>query len=563
MVKKKSRRKYFLISILVIALLGFGAYRLGFRSFLIGKVQKELLKAINKDPSRLYDISCASAEFNLTTGNIMVHDVHVEPRHQIVDSIYAQNEVIRMLLELHVEQISLTNLNVKKLLMDDHVVLEKIEIRSPELDILLNPSSDKAEDKSLIQEIFIPEFNLTLQDFEIINASANVQNVAFEDSMFLSLDSFYLHVDQIQVDSTSFDGPIEKNFNNLYVEARNLRSPVIDIYQFEADMMTFDLEKSQFRITNINLIPTMDKHQYGQKNGVESDWFQGSIKEIEMRQFDLALWHETGKINYEKLSVIEPDMYVFRDKRLPDPPSKLSYLPQHALRSIPITFLVDSIEIKTGNVVYEEHHEGYDEASRMEINQVYGTGYQLTNDSIYWASNGNFQMDLMARLWNNGKLNSSVDMPLYSQADEMNIQGSISALKFEKMNEFFQNTLYMKFETGILHHLNFNIVANENIAKGSLDINYNDLKIEVLGLPNATDKSSKKKNKFYSFLANTVVPKNYHPQSRHYKQGYISVERPKDKSIFKYMAVCMQDGIMSCMVANAKRKKRKERKRRN
>jgi hypothetical protein len=121
----------------------------------------------------------------------------------------------------------------------------------------------------------------------------------------------------------------------------------------------------------------------------------------------------------------------------------------------------------------------------------------------------------------------------------------------------------LRAESGRLNNLSFEFTYNDDASKGSLEMNYNDLKLMAFKDGEKVDKKNRKKRKrngdsgegeeltekagLKSFVLNTfIIRKNMDSNTAEEKRtGTIHFDRDKRRSIFNYWAKSMFSGIKS------------------
>ena len=103
-------------------------------------------------------------------------------------------------------------------------------------------------------------------------------------------------------------------------------------------------------------------------------------------------------------------------------------------------------------------------------------------------------------------------------------------MSLHHLNPVLENLAFIRIESGRLNALNFDFDYNDKASKGSLTINYQDLKITGLKKEKSKDESDMK-----TFLINTIVKNDKDKNMPIDKRtGTIEFERDRKRQIFNF-----------------------------
>ena len=135
------------------------------------------------------------------------------------------------------------------------------------------------------------------------------------------------------------------------------------------------------------------------------------------------------------------------------------------------------------------------------------------------------------------------------------VDGRISHLPLASLNPIMQHSAFVKVEEGVLNSMTFYMEADDISSVGILDLDYSGLKkMEVMRNKGELDekkekgKTGKEQKKFISFIANTIVPHDYNPNSKNYYPGKISFQRVRERAIFGYLVKSILSGVTTSLV---------------
>jgi len=296
-----------------------------------------------------------------------------------------------------------------------------------------------------------------------------------------------------------------------------------------------------FKATDIKLRPKLDKEAYNKENNYHSDWITIEVKELQLEAIDWKRYFSHKYFFAERLCVLGPDIYAFRDKTMADPPFVYKALPAQLLRESSLQFTVPVIEIKQGKVTYEEIPPKGGTALKVPFSELNGWMLHLSSDSAYYHSN---PVTLRAK----GKILDKIDAHMsYSfettdKQDKFLLEGHMGEFDAALMNQYAVPQASMEITSGHVDSIWFKMEANKDVSDGILHLDYHDLKM--------TTKEKKKPKKFVELkaLAAKLFVKEKNEVLQREKLGHIHFERTKDRFIFNYIWNSFKTGVASVVV---------------
>jgi hypothetical protein len=163
--------------------------------------------------------------------------------------------------------------------------------------------------------------------------------------------------------------------------------------------------------------------------------------------------------------------------------------------------------------------------------------------------------ELNGMLMGKSEINAQLRFHLNRQDEYFSAKGKLAKMDGTALNEMFKSLLMAEIKEWDVQSAEFEFTATDDISNGTLDLAYENLKIEVLKL-----KKPEKKAAFYTWLAGGVVKKNNLPDNSKYKTGIIRFERRKDKAIVNFLWNSVKTGIISTLAPIADKNRKIEKK---
>ena len=544
--------KIFLISAVLIV----GAGVLLFDVILEGMLKTKLESFVQQQKDRVYDYSFDDLHIQFISGNIVLSNLKIIPRNHVIDSLGKAGIPKKEIYDIRLKEFRLEGLESWRLLLKDEFHIETLLFVEPSVILYSNRNVHIGPNKELAGDIIAPNIKLVLIDhFDMHGAKFEIWNITEDSSLSVKFDSTNIGFESIQSDSALMAQGEYMTYKSVTVDINNIKIMSIKDYIYELDEIYNDYENRELHLKGLRLTPDKDKFEYMKTQEHETDWFDLNIGHLIFRKIDVAEFQRSGKIIVEGLKIFNANLELYRDKRLPDPPPKIRYLPSHMIRNIQQELSISNVLIDSSFVRYLEWEHSAEKPIEVDFKNVRMEMKNLSTLDDDLTNNDSLKIKMSSTFMGSGQLEASFIFPVLNEKDLFIAKGEISNLSLPSLNPIMQNSAFIKFEEGHLNYLNFDLVADDDFSKGSLDLDYEGLKkVEILRNKDELDvqkekgKKRKEKKKALSILANTLIPNNYNPSLKNYYTGSISFERNKEKAIFGYLVKSIQSGIITSLI---------------
>ncbi len=293
-------------------------------------------------------------------------------------------------------------------------------------------------------------------------------------------------------------------------------------------------------VSSIELTPKLDKESYQKANGYQKDWIVSKIEHLHVYGIN---WYDVvfnKKAEIEKVIILQPDIYVYRDNTLPDL-NKYKALPAKLLRNFNFPFSINSIDIGKGKIEYEKRDGKGTPAANIVFNNLQASISHIGSDSLFVIANPVMDVNAQAELADSVNIKIEYKANMLSPSDEFTLKGNVQSFNAVLLNQYIAPLSTFEIKSGYVNSIHFNMHADENVAIGDLDMDYRNLKINIL-----SKESPGKKSEFKSFLTNIFMRDEDKKEKNQDKPGgEIRFERRKDRFIFNYWWNSVKTGILS------------------
>ena len=507
-----------------------------------GWLNKQLPELLNKNPHRKYNITYAHTNLNLIQQNLVIKDVNII---ELNDSVKAST--------IRLKTFKVINLHLQKLFFNKEIETQNLIVENPVFNITVHQDKiDQKEEK--VNEIWTDIFTrISIKNLEIRNAIVKLINV--QDSLpELEIDNLDLKIKGFAVDTTTLKNPLPLNFKQIAASCFNtkIRVDTIGLLKIEKISLT---DKS-VKLLNSSLQPSMTQYEFLDVERKKDDWFTFDMNKLALNDFSWSF--STDGVPIFKASSFQLDsivMHSLTDKRYPKEHNGYKPLLAEIFRSLPVKFQLDSFRVVNSAIYSETRPANNDTTGIAYFDNLFVSGYNLHNNSELIQDT---EFDILCRFMGQATMKARYTMNVNDMQDRFRLKGNLKNLTTESVNKILQPLADIE-TAGQLYGIDFDILADNKQSTGTVDFEYNNLKIKVM------NRSTSKKNVIISALSNLALRRSNVRSDKNFRQGRIKLERDPEKSIFGYVWDSVKDGLMDTLVPfninwenqQSKRKKRK------
>ena len=550
---KKRKRLYIVLSVIVLILI---AGILVIDQILDGIIKKEVASQLNKNPNSLYTLSFEDVKVNIFTGSLKITNISITPTDSA--STLLHEGKLRKLVQSHIPLLRIKNLKILKFIQDKFIDISEIDISGFSVDYLINPEAERPENKNTfaINSILSDKF----QGARIEGINVNAETVRFyhvdrKDSTFFELDSLHLYISYASISPESLKKPIPVEFSDIQINTGHFSLNSMKYYSIYTSDIKLDVEEAALIIEGFKLEPKFSKEEFNRQIKYNTDWFSISTQSIRFSGLSLDELEFDELLSFNSVAIEGAVIDIYRDKRLPDAPFKYKPLLGGLVQKIPLAINIDTLSISGNRLQYEERTDASDMPGTVFFEPLSVTAIHVTNDSALIAENPIMEVNFQGKIMAQGNLAAALLIDLTSNYEEFDIRGSLEPVSGSAFNPMVENLLPVSITSADISRTEFSFSANDDISRGELIMEYDNLKVEVI-----KGKENDKKAGLISVVANGLIKGKNSPDQGKYHTGNIRFERRKDKAIVNYLWNSCKTGIISIVAPIADHTKKDERK---
>ncbi len=590
--KKHPVRKTILrvLAVLLIILTAGAVYLyLNFNKLLSDALRKNFNNSLISD---VYELKFEKLSVNFLMGNISVHNVDLQPREKPLNSY----PYINSSFHLKAGKILLGNVEIKKLLKENILRLDKIELDAPGIDFTIadiNPiffpfndttlveSKKEKNKKRTIESYFLKEFHLTDATFHVSNSARqrefNIQEINIH-VLGLLLDQKpgrdVFSYQKIDLSIGKSTGEMKKmalkhiSFKDYALSIDSLqvqRSKDTMMYHFadfktginELDIQTedsiyhlfvksFDLSyrDKSIKTQGVSFKPNISDAAMQARYQFQHAQFSGSLGSLQINgvQFDSLIYGR--KLLIDQIIVDKVSASIFKDKTKPIDTKRFPVYLGQTIQAIKMTLLIKQVNATNVSLVSKERKP---DGSFGVANIHRGTAElkHITN-----LSSGEMLM-LRADAWLENKAHFNLHLQFSYLEPQFSFDARIDKFYLPDLNTLLQSFTPAKIKKGTLDEMTFSGKAYRTNATGSMKFLYHDLDIDL-----ALKDQAKWKSTALAFAANTILPEA-NPVSTNMPEKIVqfSVERDMNKGFINIILKSLFAGLKETVILTKENRK--------
>jgi hypothetical protein len=304
--------------------------------------------------------------------------------------------------------------------------------------------------------------------------------------------------------------------------------------------ISFDTDDSIATIHNGYLKSNYTKYAIAKQTGVETDWFDIDFKEFKMKGIHLDLLLGQNQFVAKTAHLEQLDFKVFRDKNPPFPDKPDTKLPMDLLNGLSFGVHFDSLYFNDGRTLYAERKENSLDEAEISFDNLQATFSNVSNIDDLIAGPTTIKVD--AKPNNAALLQVEFGFPNKKYPEPYSAKGTLGPMQLSAFNSMVKPSFSAELTSGRIKSLAFQFVYDIEKSTGTMDFEYEDLKVEILDRTDWSDQWLK------SFAFNKLVLNSENLKGEKFKPGSISFQRETKKSIFNYWWKSLLSGFKNVLV---------------
>jgi hypothetical protein len=532
----------FSIFVVVTLVLGFFVNRY-WSPILANKVRSAVLTGTDS----LYKVDFSDAELHVLQGKIVIYDINLKPDTAIYNRLKKQHLAPNNLVTLHVKRLVLSHIHPFKLYFQHTLDIGKVILSAPELHISyqLNHRKDTVikDNRSAWQKV-----SKTLRSIHVGEILLNDVKFRYDDYSgnkvsISELKEMNLHADDLLIDSaTQTDRSRLLYCKNIIAELKNYSGKTTDgLYSYSIKSLKLSAFNAQLTATGLTLA-SVNAATFFDKS--KKDRYSLHLDSVQLNNFDFLTYHKYRRLNASSLIFSHGELSIFTNpNKVKSSKNKIGGFPNIAIYQLYIDMKIDTVLARSINIDYTEHNKKSNKNGTIIFNNTEGRFLNVTTNKEALQKNNISTAQVSSLFMNQGRLNASFSFNLTDKDAPYSYKGSLGPMKLQKVNPAIIPLAMIKFTSGTLKEVDFDIKANSSVSKGKVTVLYNDLKVTILKADTVNEKL--KRMTIASLFANVFIIKHNNPD----KEGEVPrsfdvvYTRPVNATFFNTLWKTLLTGI--------------------
>ncbi|EOR95292.1 hypothetical protein ADIARSV_1523 [Arcticibacter svalbardensis MN12-7] len=490
-------------------------------------------------------------KINLLTGNASLKNVKLIPDTARYKELERLKRAPDNLYNLQVESFDLVRFHPSRLYDSRRLNINSIIIDHPKMIITnkrqpYNKVADTVKKKSLYQmiskalkEVRVGEIQLKEIDFTLINNSN-------KKSKTTAIKNLNLNVNDLLIDSLSEN---DKNrfyhTKNVDIELKDYKIATPDsLYYLKFKSLKFSTLQRKLVLNGAQMQPRYTIPAFYRKVGMSKDRFDISFNQIVVTNIDLDQLNREQRFYAGRFILADGKISIYNTNAFPKRPSnKTGKFPHQQLQKLALDLKIDTLQLRRIQISYREFNRVTGKTGSVNFANTRGNIYNVTNDAKALAKNKFMRAQLSTLFMSKANLYVTFNFNLTDKLGAFSSTGTLGAMNGIALNQITDPLAMVHVKSLSIRKMQFNITANQNVARGSMRFYYHNLNVQLM--KKDVETGLVKKQGFVSGIANTFVLNDSNPigKDNKFTVGNIYFKRPASFAFFKFYVKSVLEGV--------------------
>jgi len=488
----------------------------------------------------LYTLNFKDIHLNLLTGSVTVDSILLAPDTAVFNERKKSGTAPTHLYRVKLEKLQLRRIEILSIYFKKRIEMNDIILEHPSINMIYNKVYKKPtpvkDRRSLYERISKTLKSVHIKGIKI--EDADLDYVSGATGMILnSVKHLNVNVKDLLLDEHSktdttrfyYTKDISFEMTGYHSLSKN------KMYTMKVDTITGSAIGRTVHIRGFKMIPMYPEIQFSKMLKTQKDRYDLAFDQIDFKGVNFYRLNIRGILQAKSLRIKNANAKVFMNREMPPGHGdKSQNFPHMALKRLPVESTIDTLQLRGVNVAYTEYNPISQEKGTVHIDRLNGNIYNVTNDSTSLSKNKYAVADLDAYLIRAAQLHIRINFNLLATNAAFTFKGHIGKMDMVKLNPLSKALGLVKIQSGQVQQIDFDVKASDKGSRGTMQMYYNNLKIELL--KEGEDGQPAKKKGLLSFLANTLIIKDENPsKGKPVRSADIVFERPPGASFFNLL----------------------------
>jgi hypothetical protein len=503
----------------------------------------ELQREINHDPDSAFNYYVDDAEIGLWAGRLVIRGLRLVPRDSYLDRV--RSGELAVVAGFAVDQVVVRGASALRLFLANDLVVREIILRNPRFKYYGNPHVELARTRNPIGEIMATELGTArVGRIRVINGQVEIMDASRQDRVVLSIDSSDFDMRGVVADSATVRGLMPIQVEDVEARAGTIRFGGLEQYAMASEGLRYESRSGILEVTAVRFESRLDRDAYLATVSGAVPWLSARADTVRVRGIDFEALDRDGIIGLRALELSGARLDVAADVTEPADRTTAQPLPAAVIREIPIPFYLDSVYLRDLAIRYSERVDTGQDLAEISFLDTQGIVTNLTNAPERLAESPDATLNATTRLLGATSLQVDASFAIPDAAHSFAVNATLDSVPFSAFNQAAMAWAGVSFTKGSVLGIQLGFFANDSIALGFADFEYDAIGIDVHHMKKG------ERQWFASWLGNAALrSKNLKTEGR-YIRGEIHYRRAETLPFFAYVWRSVRSGLVPVAVGD-------------
>lgn len=510
------------------------------------RLEAQLKERIRTGTDGRYHLAYEQLSLSLFRGNATATDVRLIP-----DTFAnVQKPLPAATYHVRVGQLRISGVGLLRLFLAKKLHINTIALDTPSVTMIRHPQNDTTT-VDTASESLLEKLTEAISDIQVKRILMHEGHLEMKEegkATHLQVQHLNATIRDMRIDSTTMG-----DTTRLYgTESIDVRVRALDyirpdsLYFLHAGPLHFQTDKQELTVDSLRYGITVSKAEFYRRMQLAKDIADIAISRIRLTGIDRSSWIKKQLLMAEALHVDSGSIAVYKDKTQPNPPeNKIGKSPHQQLLRLKQPLAIDSVLISALDISFTEVSDKTGKPGTVTFDQTNGAFRNVTNDSMTLTHDRYMLLHARSRVMGAGDLTADFRFDLLDSLGAHTYSAKLAAMDGAAFNRMLTPHLNVEVESAAIKGLTFEMEANDIRTAGTLQLDYDKLKVKFLKEDPDGGTSEKR---LFSFFANRFLLNDSNPDANGVRHtGKVYIERPRDFSFFKMIWRSIREGTKECV----------------
>ena len=438
-------------------------------------LESRLKNLINSNSDRSYNINYEDIGINWKFDAATINTLTIEP--------VTSNEK-KTRITGQAKRVAISGMEWWKLLWNDALILEEMELNEPEFFLQLDTAQQKRSSGRSFQDLFADILSrASLDRFRLADGKMQMSTNRDNDTTkILSASKINILANGLRTDSVRLQYLIPFKLDDLEVSFKNVQFIPDEFTALNIEAVDFTSNGNLLKLNKLSVDLNSDRLDISRQVGYQKDIIEMEVKEIEIRQLQTrSSLYDSLNIAATNLIITDLDMNDLRNKNLDRPDEPEKPLLNGLIKKIPFPIRIDTDTLENCKIEYSEISKGSIDPGVITFADINGSITGITNQPNGFGENEHIEVHLTSRVYSQSTLDLNIRIPY--EGDRFYLDAALTDIPLISFNQILNPLTGFSIDDGNLARFHLTMETSRYTSNNSFLFNYNKLEVSMADEP--------------------------------------------------------------------------------